>query len=214
MDKEKRPRQLREYVYWAIFIFIAVVTANILMDVIRASFSEQTSFSETTAINRKKTVRIATVETSLGSFVISFNRSSAPITVNNFAQLALSGFYDGTKIHRVVKDLLIQGGDPLSRENDKELYGTGGPSYVFEDEINGQPMKRGSVAMANSGKPNTNGSQFFVMVADEAPLMDGKYTVFGTVVKGMEVIDAINGVEVDENNIPIVPVVVREIAIE
>lgn len=213
MDRSKRPREIREYIYWAIFIFVAVFMSNIVLGAINATVNEQTSFIQANAIAKKRHVETAKISTSYGEIVIRFNRA-APMAVNNFSQLALSGFYDGTKIHRVVKELLIQGGDPLSREDDRELYGTGGPDYVFENETTGLPMKRGVVAMANRGKPKTNGSQFFILTADKAPDLEGKYTIFGEVIEGMDVVDAINQVPTDEKNIPIDPVVIQEVNCE
>ncbi|OGZ04721.1 MAG: hypothetical protein A2845_05285 [Candidatus Lloydbacteria bacterium RIFCSPHIGHO2_01_FULL_49_22] len=154
------------------------------------------------------------VETSFGEIRIALLRSQAPVTSNNFVSLVQAGFYDNIKFHRVVKGMLVQGGDPLSRENDRDLYGTGGPGYVFDDEIRGQQMERGVVAMANLGRPKTNGSQFFILVAPDAPLMAGKYTIFGKVVSGMDVVDRINSVTVDARNIPIDPVVIHSMDAE
>jgi len=127
----------------------------------------------------------ATFETSRGKIVCELFPKDAPNTVNNFVFLAREGFYNGTKFHRVIKDFMIQGGDP-------EGTGRGGPGYKFADEL--QPGKykkhaRGSLSMANAG-PNTNGSQFFIthIVTD---WLDGKHTVFGQVTTGQDVVDKI-----------------------
>ena len=109
----------------------------------------------------------------------------APKTVENFRKLAGDGFYDGLIFHRVIKDFMIQGGCP-------EGTGTGGPGYTFEDEFNDHKIVRGALAMANAG-PNTNGSQFFIVTTEEAPWLDGKHTVFGQVIDGMDTVDAIEG---------------------
>ena len=110
----------------------------------------------------------------------------APKTVDNFTKLASKGFYDGVIFHRVIPDFMIQGGDPTGT-------GSGGPGYQFEDEFNENLVERGALAMANAG-PNTNGSQFFIVTADACPWLDGKHTVFGRVISGMEVVDAIEKV--------------------
>lgn len=126
----------------------------------------------------------ATFETSRGAIVADLFPKEAPKTVNNFVFLAKDGFYDGTVFHRVIKDFMIQGGDPTGS-------GRGGPGYRFEDETKGNPHKHqvGSLSMANAG-PNTNGSQFFIThVATN--WLDGKHTVFGQVRSGQEVVDSI-----------------------
>ncbi len=125
----------------------------------------------------------ATLHTSEGSIEIELFPEDAPKTVENFTKLAKDGFYDGVIFHRVIPDFMIQGGDPTGT-------GTGGPGYQFEDEFNDHKVERGALAMANAG-PNTNGSQFFIVVIEAAPWLDGKHTVFGRVTSGMEVVDTI-----------------------
>ncbi|HEY8583013.1 MAG TPA: peptidylprolyl isomerase [Capillimicrobium sp.] len=127
----------------------------------------------------------ATMQTNHGAIEIELFDEDAPKTVANFKKLAGQGFYDGLVFHRVIKDFMIQGGCP-------EGTGTGGPGYTFEDEFNQHKVVRGALAMANAG-PNTNGSQFFIVTIDEAAWLDGKHTVFGRVVSGMEAVDAIEG---------------------
>jgi cyclophilin family peptidyl-prolyl cis-trans isomerase len=202
---------LDEIVYWGTFMFTGFVATYLLVSLINTSFEEETQFLQQTQY--RKMAKVVTVHTSLGNFSILLSRAEAPLTVNNFVALADGGFYDRTKVHRVVNDLLIQGGDPLSREEDRDLYGTGGPGYVFEDENLSKEFERGSVAMANLGKKNTNGSQFFVTVG-EAPGLDGKYTIFGRVINGMEIVDAINAAPVDENDIPVKPIIVERVEVE
>jgi peptidyl-prolyl cis-trans isomerase B (cyclophilin B) len=114
----------------------------------------------------------------------------APGTVANFEKLAGQGFYDGTTFHRVVPGFMIQGGDPNTKDRDPRDDGIGGPGYLIPDEPTPISHRRGIVAMANKGNPDTGGSQFFIMVADK-PALDGSYTVFGHVVAGMDVADAI-----------------------
>jgi len=133
----------------------------------------------------------ADVSTSYGNFQIELFAENTPVTVNNFVVLARDGFYNGTPFHRIIKDFMIQGGDPLGD-------GTGGPGYKFADEKITLDYKKGMVAMANSG-PNTNGSQFFIMHQDNN--LPKNYVIFGQVVKGMEIIDKIAGVEVEDNGL-------------
>ena len=118
-----------------------------------------------------------------GEFVVQLFADKAPKTVNNFVFLARNGFYDGTTFHRVIDGFMAQGGDPLGT-------GTGGPGYVFEDEFSDLTFdKPGLLAMANSG-PNTNGSQFFITFVP-TPHLNGKHTIFGQVIEGMDVVNAI-----------------------
>jgi peptidyl-prolyl cis-trans isomerase B (cyclophilin B) len=132
--------------------------------------------------------------------------------VENFLSLAKIGFYNGTTFHRVVPGFLIQGGDPLSKTPDRSLHGTGGPGYMLNPEPNDRPHKRGAVSMAKMPRDaqttrefNDNGSQFFICVADASGL-DRRYTVFGEVLRGMEVIDKIVAVERDERDNPFEPI--------
>ena len=126
----------------------------------------------------------ATFDTSKGKIVVDLFANEAPNTVNNFVFLARDGFYNGTKLHRVIPDFMIQGGDP-------EGTGRGGPGYKFGDEFKGNPHKhqRGTLSMANAG-PGTNGSQFFITHV-KTDWLDGKHTVFGQVRSGQEVVDAV-----------------------
>ena len=126
---------------------------------------------------------IATFDTDRGPIRIQMEPEKAPLTVANFANLAQRGFYDGLSFHRVINDFMIQGGCPQGS-------GTGGPGYKFEDEArNGLGHERGVLSMANAG-PNTNGSQFFITHV-ATPWLDGKHTVFGKVVDGMDAVDAV-----------------------
>ena len=168
---------------------------------------------------------VVTMETARGNIELELYPTVAPKTVLNFLSLAEKGFYDGTKFHRVIDDFMIQGGDPLSKTDDPAV-GTGGPGYAFEDEINlkslgapdeliaqyeaqgykysntlkSLPVDPGYMAMANAG-PNTNGSQFFIVATKPQKHLYGKHTVFGKVLKGMDVVlkikqgDVIKGVK-------------------
>jgi peptidyl-prolyl cis-trans isomerase B (cyclophilin B) len=131
-----------------------------------------------------KRTYLVRIETEKGAIKAELYAQHAPQTVNNFIFLAREGFYDGVAFHRVIADFMIQGGDPTGS-------GRGGPGYKFADETRGNPLKHGtgSLSMANAG-PDTNGSQFFITHAPQ-PHLDGKHTVFGKVVAGQEVVDAI-----------------------
>ncbi len=154
----------------------------------------------------------AIIKTNMGDIKIKFYENDAPTTVNNFLNLAQNDFYDGIKFHRVIKDFMIQAGDPNSRDDDWSDDGMGGPGYKFQDEFNNHKLVRGSVAMANSG-PNTNGSQFFIVTANATPWLDGRHTNFGYVTEGMDTVDKIGAVEVDtaKNNHPLKDVVIKDI---
>ena len=145
----------------------------------------------------------ATMHTSHGAIVIEFFDDDAPVTVENFRRLAAEGYYDGLTFHRVIKDFMIQGGCPQGT-------GTGGPGYEFEDEFNDHKVVRGALAMANRG-PNTNGSQFFLVTTDAAPWLDGKHTVFGRIVDGMDAVDAIESLETDARDRPVEPAGIERI---
>jgi cyclophilin family peptidyl-prolyl cis-trans isomerase len=145
----------------------------------------------------------ATITTSMGAIEVELFDEDAPKTVENFTKLAGEGFYDGLIFHRVIPDFMIQGGCPRGD-------GTGGPGYQFEDEFNTHPVARGALAMANAG-PDTNGSQFFIVTADACPWLDGKHTVFGQVVEGLDIVDAISGVERDPRDRPVEPVTIDRI---
>jgi len=158
-------------------------------------------------------VVIVLMETSKGNITLGLIPMIAPKTVANFLKLTEQGFYDGTKFHRVLEDFIIQGGDPLSKDDNPANDGTGGPGYKFEDEINPRkqglddetiakleaagfkynfeleslPVIPGVIAMANSGA-NTNGSQFFIVTTQPQPHLNGRHTVFGGVLDGMDVV--------------------------
>ncbi|MBC2715018.1 MAG: peptidylprolyl isomerase [Desulfobacteraceae bacterium] len=134
-------------------------------------------------IDPAKTYKII-MDTTKGELELELYPEHAPKTVNNFVFLAKEGFYDGLTFHRVISNFMIQGGDPTG-------IGSGGPGYRFEDECAGNPLTHEScvISMANAG-PNTNGSQFFITHSPQSHL-NGKHTVFGKVVKGLDVVDAI-----------------------
>lgn len=157
---------------------------------------------------------IAIMKTSAGDIKIELLKNLSPITVENFIELAKNNFYNGTKFHRVIKDFMIQGGDPLSKDDSKkDSWGTGGPGYRFNDEFNNMKLVKGSLAMANSG-PNTNGSQFFIVTADATPWLDGVHTNFGTVIEGLDIITNIQNVDTDSTDKPLQDILINNIQIE
>lgn len=150
------------------------------------------------------------LKTNFGDIKIKFYKQESPKTVANFIKLTESGFYSGVKFHRVIKDFMIQSGDPNSKDDDWSNDGYGGPGYQFADEINDHSLVRGSIAMANSGA-NTNGSQFFIVTAESTPWLDGKHTNFGEVVEGLDTVMKIQEVAVNENDHPLEEVVINSI---
>ncbi|HSJ18602.1 MAG TPA: peptidylprolyl isomerase [Solirubrobacterales bacterium] len=145
----------------------------------------------------------ATLHTNAGAVTLELFDDDAPKTVENFRKLAADGFYDMLVFHRVIPEFMIQGGCP-------EGTGAGGPGYTFEDEINDHKVVRGALAMANAG-PNTNGSQFFIVTADEAPWLDGKHTVFGRVTDGMDTVVAIESTPTDASDRPLEPQAIERV---
>ena len=180
-------------------------------------------------INKKYT---ANFETNLGNFSVELLAKNAPKTVNNFVFLSRDKFYDGLIFHRIIKDFMIQGGDPLGT-------GSGDPGYKFEDEINAKSLElsadviktneeagykysdtlqsikleKGVLAMANSGA-NTNGSQFFIITKDKTDWLDGKHTPFGRVIEGMDVVLKIEATKTDSSDKPLENVTINKITIE
>jgi len=132
----------------------------------------------------------AVIKTDKGDVVLQFYPEAAPVTVASFLHLARTGFYNGTTFHRVVPGFVAQGGDPKSKDPNAKDVGTGGPGYNLPAEFNSLKHETGTLAMARSQDPNSGGSQFYICLAPQ-PSLDGQYTVFGHVVSGMEVVNAI-----------------------
>lgn len=196
-EKKKKKRKIETI---AVVVAVAIIVSMV-------------AFLYFNRINKERDIVMAIIETDKGNIDLELNKKAAPKTVDNFVRLAEEGFYNGTKFHRVIQDFIIQGGDPLSKDDDPSNDGTGGPGYVFEDEINPRslgvpeekikqleaveytynyslkslPNKIGAISMANSG-PNTNGSQFFIITTEDQPHLDGLHTVFGRVVRGMDIV--------------------------
>ncbi len=146
----------------------------------------------------------ATLETNHGVIEIEFDAVRSPLAVNNFVFLAREDYYDGVIFHRVIKDFMIQGGDPTGT-------GTGGPGYKFRDELEGEGnYSRGTVAMANAG-PSTNGSQFFICHQDAG--LPHSYTIFGKVTSGLEVVDSIASTGTDRRDRPTEDVIINKVTV-
>ena len=134
---------------------------------------------------------VAVIKTSEGDMVVEFWSDVAPKTVENFKKLSKQGFYNGTAFHRIIKGFMIQGGDPLTKDPSKEaMWGTGGPGYSIKAEFNSRSHQRGVLSMARSSDPDSAGSQFFICLGD-ASFLNGKYTAFGKVIKGDDVLGKI-----------------------
>lgn len=178
------------------------------------SVVQKTKTETVTGTNKNNSIKNLmhkiTIETNKGKIVFESYDADAPKAVNNFITLANKGFYNGTIFHRVISGFMIQGGDPTGT-------GTGGPGYKFEDELNPSTDSykagyvRGTVAMANSG-PNTNGSQFFIMHKDYP--LPHNYTIFGKVVEGMNVVDAIASSATDRSDRPKENIVMNKVTVE
>ncbi len=164
--------------------------------------------------------QIVTLKTSMGDVVVELFTNQAPITAGNFLKLSREDFYDGVLFHRVIPDFMIQGGDPLSKDEDPANDGTGGPGYFIEDEfVPGLSNVRGTLSMANAG-PGSAGSQFFINIADNTFLdydkepLSSKHAVFGRVTSGMDVVDAISLVGRDPRDRPNEPVAIEDIVVQ
>ena len=152
---------------------------------------------------------IVTIETTKGVIKLKLFNKIAPNHVLNFKKLCNSEFYDRTSFHRVLRDFMIQGGDILSRDSNRENDGTGSPGWAIDAEFSDLKHKRGTLSMARSNDPNSAGSQFFICIKD-APWLDGKYTIFGEVVEGLDIIDRISNSLTDrdfmlKNTVPKIP---------
>jgi len=152
---------------------------------------------EKTSVNTSN--EVAVIKTSEGEMVVQFWTDAAPNTIENFKKLARQGFYDRTIFHRIVKEFMIQGGDPNSKDPAKEnSYGQGGPGYQIKAEFNDHPHDRGVISMARSSDPDSAGSQFFICLAPVHRL-DHQYTTFGKLIKGEDVLEKIGNMPVERN---------------
>jgi len=182
-----------------------------------AAFAADEKKEEKTPVNSSN--EVAVIKTSEGDMVLQFWTDAAPDTVENFKKLARQGFYDGTIFHRIVKEFMIQGGDPNSKDPAKEnSYGQGGPGYNIKAEFNNHSHDRGVVSMARGPDPDSAGSQFFICLAPVHRL-DHQYTTFGKLIKGQDVLEKIGDIPVTRNSMgepskPTKRVVIESIKIE
>lgn len=165
---------------------------------------------------------IAVLTTNKGVIEIELFADVMPITAGNFVNLAEEGFYNGVKFHRVIEGFMIQSGDPITKTDEVLRYGTGGADYTIPDEHISHDLlsnTRGTISMANSG-PNSGSSQFFINLVDnvnldfDKPPFTSKHPVFGRVVGGMDVVDAIGGVETNSTNLPLEDIVIESVTIK
>lgn len=188
-----------------------VDTANVTIEPITDT---TVTIKPETIITSTKPMTTAIVTTNKGVITLELFADKAPKTVENFTKLANSGFYNGTRFHRVIKGFMIQGGDPLSKDlANQNRWGTGGPGYAFEDEIHSANNNViGTIAMANAGA-NTNGSQFFINVANNN-FLDPKHTVFGRVTAGMDVVTAIENTKTAPGDRPLEEMLIQKVEIK
>ena len=161
------------------------------------------------------------IKTRFGSIKIKLY-DETPLHKDNFIKLAKEGFYNDSLFHRVIPNFMIQGGDPNTKTENELTYGTGGPGYTIQDEfVEGDLLTntRGTIAMANTGQPNSGGSQWFINLVDNTPLdfdkqpLSSKHPVFGRVVEGMDVVDVIAATETNQRDLPLEPVIIESITI-
>ncbi|MFC1721198.1 peptidylprolyl isomerase [Patescibacteria group bacterium] len=203
--------------WWKIIILLAIAFSAVFFIMNKAPQSE---VEKETLVNiPQETIMKSNnviLKTNYGDIELEFFADKAPNTVNNFVTLAEQGFYNGIKFHRVIENFMIQGGDPFSKDDsNKDMWGKGGPGYKFEDEIHDENRNiTGTISMANAGA-NTNGSQFFINVADNN-MLDPKHTVFGKVVSGMDVVMEISKVPTEPSPIdrPLEPVIIEEVIVK
>lgn len=212
-ERIERKKQLQKIYYeknpWLKFwhrvdfwIYAVCLLAIVAYPFVPAKYLGSSSNTGATA----KATDKAVLHTSMGDIEIGFYKNDAPKTVLNFEKLTKQGFYNNLTWHRVIKGFMIQTGDPNGD-------GTGGPGYKFNDEINSHKIVPGTVAMANSG-PNTNGSQFFIVTDQAQPSLDGKYTAFGYVVKGMEVVKLIGEAPTDKSDKPLSDITINSVELK
>src|SRR3989344_669976 len=200
---------------WIIIVLVVIIAIFILWKLFKGGSSENVAEKKETKdikdiIGTKVTGHVVTLNTNFGEIKFEMYDADAPKTVKNFITLTEKGFYNNLTFHRVVKGFVIQGGDPSGN-------GTGGPGYAFEDELNPATesykngYKKGVVAMANAA-PNTNGSQFFIMLADNP--LPHNYTIFGKIITGEDVVDKIGQVAMVPQNRPLEAAIMKKVAVE
>lgn len=199
----------------AVIVTVGIIIAVIIgLQVKNTPIDQTLSLTPNSELSENTSMTKAIFETNLGTITIALDTENTPITAENFKKLAESGFYNGTRFHRIIEDFMIQGGDPQSADvSKKDFWGTGGPGYQFADEIKETNNNAiGTISMANAG-PNTNGSQFFINTANNN-FLDPKHTVFGKVVEGMDIVEKISQSPTDDRDRPLEDVIISKITIE
>lgn len=211
MSKKKAPQGKSSAMKIAIVAILVIFVASGVLVAMSGLFGGDNAQQ---AVQQTGSQEVAVIVTNMGTIVFKFYPNVAPKTVESFKNLADSGFYNGTKFHRVIPDFMIQGGDPNSRDPDRSKHGMGGPGYSVPAEFSSLQHKRGIVSMARRGDDiNSAGSQFFIVVKDSF-FLDGQYTIFGEVIQGMDVVDKIVNVRTDANDNPIEPVIMQRVYIQ
>jgi dolichyl-diphosphooligosaccharide---protein glycosyltransferase len=176
---------------------------GVLIYKVNENYTPQTvTPQQTSQDERASTAKTATITTEFGNIVIALKPEVAPKTVENFVKLANSNFYDGTLFHRIMPNFMIQGGDPNTKDQPPQTWGTGGPGYSIDAELSDIKHTKYIVSMARGNDINSAGSQFFIMVGN-APWLDGLYTVFGEVVEGHDVVDKIAALQTNPRDQPL-----------
>lgn len=200
--------------FWQIMAIVgAVLFIVILFYMVKSSSNARDQVLTGTEQQFYSDITSARFITNQGTFVIDLNHDKAPRTATNFVKLAKDGFYDGQRFHRVIEGFMIQTGDPQSKDlNKKNMWGRGGPGYTFADEFSDLSNVVGTISMANAG-PNTNGSQFFINVGNNT-FLDGKHSVFGKVISGMEVVMKISEAKTDVGDVPASDIIIEKVELE
>lgn len=200
---------MKKYVIY--FLIIAVVLSVVVFFITKTG--EEKEQEEVSQINP-----VVILKTNKGNIEIELFMDKMPITAGNFLKLAEDNFYDGIKFHRVIPEFVIQGGDPNSKGDNTSTYGMGGPGYTIQDEfVVGLSNVRGTISMANTGAPNSGGSQFFINLNDNTNLdfdkqpLTSKHPVFGKVVGGMDVVDAIANMPIGAGDLPLSSIIIQDI---
>jgi len=192
-------------------LLLSLVTVAALCGLVAQA--EDKPKTEEKTVSTPSADEVAVLTTNEGTMVLEFWPDVAPKHVANFKKLATSGFYDGTAFHRVIKGFMIQGGDPLTKDDSKQgMWGTGGPGWKVDAEFNKKSHVRGVLSAARSNDPNSAGSQFFIC-HDKATFLDGQYTAFGKLIKGDEVLEKINSTKTDPQDRPEKKIVMTSVKI-
>jgi len=202
---------------WIVVVFLLLSRMPLIAPGGETTAPLANTIKEANPVNLSPDEEVVVFETTQGDIVLRFFPDVAPRHVLNFKKLAKEGFYNGTKFHRVIPGFMIQGGDPNTKQKDVRTWGSGDPGYKINDEFNDKPHVRGTLSMAHSSAPNSAGSQFFICHARAAGL-DKKYTVFGEVAVGLDVVDKIataptKANEFGEKSLPIDPVTINKASV-